>query len=78
MSYIGISRLELEVSNVILEISSLEFSKMQSLLQKLKSLNFRPKSLYWVFLGRNFEKLFSYLKSTLSHLPKFCAKIKNL
>ena len=56
------------------EISTLEF-----LVQKEETSNLGPKSLIWIFLGRNFEKLLPYLKSEPSNLSKckICAKQKN-
>ena len=72
----------LEFDNIIamFQISVFEFVLLQSLLQKLKSLNLGPKMPYFGTFGLEFEKkkLLLYLKSAPSNLSdcKFREKTK--
>ena len=54
--------LESENNIVIFEISTLEFAELQTFAKK-------QKCLILVFLGENFRKLLSYLKSAPSNMP---------
>ena len=72
--YLGIFGLEFENNFVIFEISALKLLYLQNFTKKQKCLNLGPKSTYsgifdqkyliWVFLGKNFKNILSYLKRT--------------
>ena len=78
MPYLRIFGLKFLKTIVIFEISTLKFVKLQNFPKKQKCLNLGPKMPYWVFLGYNFKKLLSYLKSATSNLSncKFREKTK--
>ena len=67
---------------IISETSTLLlFVKMQNLCKTKKPQIWEQKCVVWVFLGGDFKKLLSYLKSALSHLHvnvNFLAKQKTL
>ena len=51
---------------------------MPKFVQNKKNLNLGPKMPYiWIFLGCNFKKLLSCLKSPLSNLPEYKVLCKN-
>ena len=61
----------------IFEISALQFALWQSLVQKQKFLNFRPKCLICVFLGWHLKIILSYLKSAPSNFVNYKISWKN-
>ena len=65
MLYLGIFGLEFERIIVIFEISALEFSLLQSLVQKKKSLNLGPKMPDLRYFGLEFENTFFILEFVL-------------
>ena len=77
--------LEFENIIVMFQISVLEFVLLESVVQKLKSLNLGPKMPYFGIFGLELEKIVIFeklpdLKSALSNLPncKFHEKSKNV
>ena len=79
MSNFHIFGLEFEHIIAMFQIRKLEFVLLQSLVQKQKSLNLRPKIPYFGVFGWNLGKLFSCLKSVPSSLSicKISRKNKN-
>ena len=71
MSYLCNFRLKVWKVIAIIEISTLEFIKMQSFLQKWKFLNVDQVGHFWAFLDWNLKKLMIYLKSSPSSLSKY-------
>ena len=57
MSFLGIFRLYLKKTVVILEISKFEFLIMKSFIQTQKYLNLGQKLLFWGIFGLEFEKV---------------------
>ena len=55
MPYLGIFGLELQNTNVIYEISALEFVYLQTLVQKQKFINLGPKMPYLGIFGLEFH-----------------------
>ena len=55
MPYLGIFGLELQNTNVIYEISALEFVYLQTLVQKRKFINLGPKMPYLGICGLEFH-----------------------
>ena len=59
------------LKNVLIEITTLAFVKLQKLIQTEKALNWGPKMLYLGILGWNLKKHFSYVKSEFMKLQSF-------
>ena len=78
MSDLGIYGLEFENVIVIFEISALEFSLLQSLVRKWKSLILGPKMPYLGFCRLTFERKLVIFEATSNFAKrKASCKIKN-
>ena len=66
----GIFEIVFENNIVIFNITALELSKCEILWKNKNAEVLDKKCLIWVFLGKNFKKLFSYLKSAPSNFSK--------
>ena len=77
MPYLSTFGQKFKKTIVIFEISTFEFAFLENFAKKTKMPTFGPKCLIWVFLGSNFKKLLSYLKSLLLNLPNCKTLQKN-
>ena len=78
MPYTGVFDIQFWKTIVKFEINSFKFVKKHCFLQNKKGQGLYQKRIIWVFLGCNFEKLLSYLKSSLSNSSKRKVLCKNI
>ena len=77
MTYMGIFGLEFESNIDVLDITTLEFAKLQNFVKKWKCLNLGLKIPSLGIFGLEFQKAYIWNQHTrICLIPKFCEKTK--